>query len=139
MELMKLALNRRTDLALLAMRHLSRQEEPLSGAALAEATGTTVTFLPQVMAPLIKGGWVASDRGPGGGYRLTEQARHAHLLDVIEATEGSSEDGRCVMRDGPCPGTPSCPIHAVWMEARQVLMDGFRGIPAYSVTEGSRR
>lgn len=136
---MKLALNRRTDLALLAMRHLSLHEEPLSGVALAEAIDTTVTFLPQVMAPLIRSGWVASDRGPGGGYRLTEQARHAHLLDVIEATEGPAEDGRCVMRDGPCPGTPSCPIHAVWMEARQVLMDGFQGIPAFLATEGSRR
>jgi Rrf2 family iron-sulfur cluster assembly transcriptional regulator len=136
---MKLALNRRTDLALLAMRQLSLHKEPLSGVALAEAIDTTVTFLPQVMAPLIKGGWVASDRGPGGGYRLTEQATNAHLLDVIEATEGPAEDGRCVMRDGPCPGSPSCPIHAVWMEARQVLMDGFQGIPAFLATEGSRR
>jgi DNA-binding IscR family transcriptional regulator len=64
-------LNRRTDLALLALRQLSLQDEPLGGGALAEAIGTTVSFLPQVMAPLIKGGWVASDRGPGGGYRLT--------------------------------------------------------------------
>jgi Rrf2 family iron-sulfur cluster assembly transcriptional regulator len=136
---MKLALNRRTDLALLAMGQLSRYEESLSGAALAEAIGTTVTFLPQVMAPLIKGGWVASDRGPGGGYRLTGEARQAHLLDVIEATEGPAEDGRCVMRDGPCPGQPSCPVHAVWMEARQVLTDGFHEIPALLAIEGSRK
>jgi Rrf2 family iron-sulfur cluster assembly transcriptional regulator len=136
---MKLALNRRTDLALLALRQLSLQDEPLGGGALAEAIGTTVSFLPQVMAPLIKGGWVASDRGPGGGYRLTGEARNAHLLSVIEATEGPAEDGRCVMRDGPCPGNPSCPIHAVWLEARQVLMDGFQGIPAFLATEGSTR
>ncbi|HJU51598.1 MAG TPA: Rrf2 family transcriptional regulator [Acidimicrobiia bacterium] len=132
-------MNRRTDLALLAMRELSLHSDPLSGVVLAEAIGTTLSFLPQVMAPLIKGGWVASDRGPGGGYRLTKEAINADLLDVIEATEGPAEDGRCVMRDGPCPGNPSCPIHAVWLEARQVLMKGFQGIPAYLATEGSRR
>lgn len=136
---MKLALNRRTDLALLALRQLSRCDEGMRGIELAEAIGTTITFLPQVMAPLIKGGWVASDRGPGGGYRLTEEATNVRLLDVVEATEGPAEDGRCVMRDGPCPGNPSCSIHAVWMEARQVLMDGFQDIPAFVATEGSSR
>jgi hypothetical protein len=43
------------------------------------------------------------------------------------------------MRDGPCPGDPSCPIHAVWMEARQVLVNGFAHLPAYVVKEGVAR
>lgn len=136
---MKLALHRRTDLALLAMRQLSQRADSWSGTRLAEAIGTSISFLPQVMAPLIKSGWVTSERGPGGGYRLTEEGAEAHLLDVIEATEGPAEDGRCVMRDGPCPGTPSCPVHSVWLEARKVLMEGFSGIPAFLVTEGSKK
>lgn len=131
-------LQRRTDLALLALRRLAEAgEERLAGAELAEALGTTATFLPQVMSPLIRAGWVVSERGPGGGYRLTGQAETVSLLDVIEATEGPTTDGRCAMRDAPCPGDHACPVHAVATEARAVLADGFREIPAVPNRKGA--
>ena len=136
---MKFVLHRGTDLALLAMHRLSHEGRAVSGSELADRIGTSIGFLPQIMAPLIKAGWVASDRGPGGGYRLTDEASKAHLLDVIRATEGSDEDNRCVMREGPCPGDPSCPIHPVWMKARQVLMQGFEGMPALLAGKGTTK
>ncbi|CAN5465745.1 hypothetical protein BH24ACT7_BH24ACT7_21090 [soil metagenome] len=108
----------------------------MAGSALANGIGTSVSFLPQIMAPLIQAGWVASERGPGGGYRLTDQAAGASLLDVMEVTEGPPENGRCVLADGPCPGSPSCAIHDVWVEARRVLTDGFARIPAFSADQG---
>jgi Rrf2 family iron-sulfur cluster assembly transcriptional regulator len=127
---MQLVFHRRTDLALSALRALGDQPDPQPGVVLADRIGTSVSFLPQIMAPLIQTGWVASERGPGGGYRLNPSAADAHLLDVIEATEGTAEEGRCVMRPGPCPGDPPCEIHPVWVEARRVLVEGFERIPA---------
>jgi Rrf2 family protein len=122
---MNINFSRRTELGLAALRALDAAEGRVSRASLAQQVGTTATFLPQVMAPLVQAGWVASDRGPGGGYRLTDEASGVRLLDVVEAVEGPTADGRCVFRDAPCPGDESCPIHAVWVEARQVLVDGF--------------
>jgi Rrf2 family iron-sulfur cluster assembly transcriptional regulator len=136
---MKLQLNRRTDLALMALRELASAPEGLKGAEIARRIGTSVSFLPQIMAPLVQRRWVASERGPAGGYLLRAEAEEARLLDVIEATEGPSVDGRCVMRDGSCPGELACPIHAVWMEAREVLTSGFQRMPAFVVTEGVTR
>lgn len=101
---------------------------PRSG--LAHRIGTTSSFLSQVMAPLVRAGWVESDRGPGGGYQLAESAIEARLLEVIEATEGPTAEGRCVMRNGPCPGEETCPIHAAWLEAKSVLVDGLDEVPA---------
>jgi DNA-binding IscR family transcriptional regulator len=75
-----------------------------------------------MMAPLVQGGWVISGRGPGGGYE-PDRAFDARLLDVVEATEGPSENGRWVLRDGPCPGEETCAIHEVWPEARVAEMD----------------
>jgi Rrf2 family iron-sulfur cluster assembly transcriptional regulator len=132
----KIAFQRRTDLALLALAVLGRTDPPRAGSDLAARIGTSVSFLPQVMAPLIQAGWVDSERGPGGGYRLTAAALRARLLDVVEVTEGSSADGVCVLRGGPCPGDPACPIHPVWVAARQVLINGFAQIPAVLVEEG---
>lgn len=127
---MNITFNRRTDLALAALRTLASTRARMSRTVLAESIGTTPSFLPQVMSPLLQGGWVASGRGPGGGYELTDSAFDARLLDVVEATEGPSENGRCVLRDGPCPGEETCPVHTVWIEARRVLVDGFDAIPA---------
>ncbi len=129
---MKPSFHRRTDLALKALRALSGAGEPVPGSELAAATGTTVTFLPQVMGPLVRNGWVSSLRGPGGGYSLTGAATQASLLEVIEATEGPADDGVCVVSGGPCPGMPACPVHPVWTAAREVLIEGFSSVPVLS-------
>jgi Rrf2 family iron-sulfur cluster assembly transcriptional regulator len=127
---MRPSFHRRTDLALRALHAIGAGAQPIAGIELAAGIGTTLSFLPQVMAPLVRGGWVTSERGPGGGYRLTGNAVSASVLDVIESTEGPSEDGRCVLFDAACPGTLTCPVHLVWMEARRVLVDGLGRVPA---------
>lgn len=122
---MNIMFQRRTDLALLALHTLSESEGMMSRADLASEIGTTSSFIAQVVSPLVEEGWVTSARGPGGGYRLTESAFEARLLEVVEAVEGPSVDGKCVLRDAPCPGEKSCPIHTIWTEARRVLVEGF--------------
>lgn len=127
---MNIGFSRRTDLALAAMYALAEHGGRMPGSALARRAGTTLTYLPQVVAPLIQAGWITSDRGPGGGYRLTAEAANARLLDVIEATEGPAVNGQCALRpDAPCPGDHPCPVHTVWTEARRVLIEGFAQIP----------
>lgn len=126
---MNISFNRRTDLALAALRTLASARGRMTRSDLAEAIGTTPSFLPQVMAPLVQSRWVLSGRGPGGGYELTDLAFDVRLLEIVEATEGPSENGRCVLHGGPCPGEDICSIHEVWVEARGVLVDGFDAIP----------
>lgn len=127
-----MALSRKTHLALEALKVLSETGERMSGVALATEVGTTIQFLPQILSPLVRAEWVDSERGPGGGYRATVPLGSISLLDLIEATEGEIDNGRCVLRDGPCPGTETCPVHMAWMAAREVLVDKLH---AYSVAQ----
>lgn len=127
---MNLSFQRKTDLAVQALRALAASGGRVSGGDLASTIGTTTSFLPQVLAPLIARGWIGSERGPGGGYLLAEGSAGISLFDVIEATEGPGEDGRCVLSDGPCPGSTNCAAHAVWTAGRDLLIDGFRRVPA---------
>ncbi|HEX6945843.1 MAG TPA: Rrf2 family transcriptional regulator [Acidimicrobiia bacterium] len=123
---MRLSFSRRTELALASLRELA--EAPgnrLSRTELAEKVGATPGFIAQVMPFLVAAGWVRSERGPGGGYVLTPEAFGARVIDVYELMEGRAAYGRCVLRDGPCPES-SCEVHAVWAEARQVLIDGLQ-------------
>ncbi|MEX0796488.1 MAG: Rrf2 family transcriptional regulator [Acidimicrobiia bacterium] len=126
---MNISFQRKTDLALSVIRTLTETDGRLSGSELAREVGTTLAYLPQIVSPLIAAGWITSGRGPGGGYQLTEAANGLHLLDVVEVTEGPAESGRCILRDAPCPGATPCGVHAVWAEARQVLMAGLAKIP----------
>ncbi|MEX1091834.1 MAG: Rrf2 family transcriptional regulator [Acidimicrobiia bacterium] len=126
---MNISFQRKTDLALSVIRTLTETDGRLSGSELAREVGTTLAYLPQIVSPLIAAGWITSGRGPGGGYQLTEAANGLHLLDVVEVTEGPAESGRCILRDAPCPGATPCGVHAVWVEARQVLMAGLAKIP----------
>lgn len=132
---MNFVLQRKTDLALSAMRALHRIGH-MSGADLAREAGTTVSFLPQIMSPLLRAGWVASERGPNGGYRLTEAASGATLYDVIRVSEGLRE-GLCVLRDEPCSGDRACPAHIAWEGARQAMAASFQSISA--LDEGGKR
>ena len=67
--------------------------------ALAEALATTPGFVPQVMGPLVKRGWVRSDPGPLGGYALVSSLEALSVLDVVEAIDGPTDEGRCVVAD----------------------------------------
>lgn len=139
MKLMNISMSRKTDLAIKALTVLSRTEERIAGSALADAIGTSVSYLPQILGPLVRAGWVDSERGPRGGYLATAELDDISLLDLIEATEGAIEDGRCVLREGPCPGSESCPVHTAWLPARSVLMDrlGQLSLSEALVTEAS--
>jgi Rrf2 family iron-sulfur cluster assembly transcriptional regulator len=116
----KLTFLRKTDLAVRALRHLAEDGRIRSG-DLAAAIGSTATFIPQVMAPLITAGFVDSSRGPTGGYRLARPLETIRFLDVVEAVEGPVEDGTCVLRGGACRDQGPCALHEVWTRARDAL------------------
>jgi Rrf2 family iron-sulfur cluster assembly transcriptional regulator len=132
---MRLELSKRTDLALRALLHLCGDfpNTLLSGTSLAEAIGTSKNYLPQVMAPLIRSGWVESVPGPSGGYRLLTPANAITLLTVIEAVEGPTQNGTCVLRGAPCPVEEPCVLHVPWSRARDALLSELDRTPVTEV------
>ena len=45
------------------------------------------------------------------------------VLDVIEAIEGPSDGGRCVLQDRPCGESGTCALHFPWTRARTQLLE----------------
>lgn len=119
---MQIGLNRRTELALRALRVLDGSGR-VSGAHLAERLGTTASYLPQVMGPLVRRGWVQSERGPNGGYLLTDEAVSISIRALIESMEGELPTGQCILADRPCPGDDRCALHESWQQAQSTLLE----------------
>lgn len=101
---------------------------------LAEAVGSTSGFVPQVLNPLVRQGWVRSDPGPTGGYSLAVELETVSVLEVIEAIEGPTDTGRCVLADRPCNESGVCALHASWTRLRDQLL---AELAAMSVAEAS--
>lgn len=99
---MRLEITRRADLAVRALVVLARSPGHLKSADLAVALGTRPAFVPQVMGRLVRAGWVRADPGPSGGYRPLVPLADLTVLQVIEAVDGPTDDGRCVVASGSC-------------------------------------
>ncbi len=128
MRTMRLSLEAKTDLAMRALWLLEENETIAPAKRLAPDLGTTTHYLPHVMKPLIEAGWVASEPGPRGGYRLSVPLESVNVLELVEACEGPVDNQKCVLKGGPCGGSETCALHAPWMEARTSLMERLASI-----------
>lgn len=128
---------RRTALSIDILRTLHRDGGRVGGSALARRVGTTPGYLPQIVAALVRRGWVESERGPNGGYSITTEGSAVSVLELLDATEGRHRLNRCALRDATCPGDDQCPVHAVWAQARAVLVEGLANTPAVGAPGGS--
>jgi Rrf2 family protein len=127
---MRLEITRKSDLAVRALCALSGGEQ-FKGSMLADRVGTSQAFMAQVLTPLVRTGWVHSEPGPTGGYRLVASLEGISMLDLIEAIEGPTVDGRCVLRGGPCPALTqeTCALHDSWVPARDALLAHLASTP----------
>jgi Rrf2 family iron-sulfur cluster assembly transcriptional regulator len=125
---MRLEVTRKSDLAVRALQILSTTDR-VKGPALADAVGSTSGFVSQVLTPLVRAGWVRSDPGPNGGYSLRADIDDLSVLAVIEALEGPTDTGRCVLEDRGCDVGGTCALHTPWMRARAQLLSQLDATP----------
>lgn len=119
---MRLEVTRKSDLALQALHFLNTNHTRVKGTELAAVIDSTPGFLSQVLNPLVRNGWVRSDPGPSGGYSLIVSVDDISILQVIEAVEGPTSTGRCVLADRPCDAQGVCAMHFPWTKARTQLL-----------------
>jgi len=119
---MRLEITRRADLAVRALALIGSSGARWKSIDLAGELGTTTDFVPQIVGPLVKTGWLRSDPGPTGGYTSIVALDDVSVLQVIEAVDGPTDAGRCVVADRPCTAATPCTLHLAWARARPELL-----------------
>src|ERR1700730_4234249 len=101
-------ITRRTDYATRAVLALALADDgrPHKLQELADATSTPITVLEQLLPQLRAAGFVRSERGPTGGYRLNHPPDELTLGRVVRLIQGPLAPISCATRHGPEP----CPI-----------------------------
>lgn len=87
--MMKVSTRGRYALRLMIDLAQHRDEGYISLKEISARQDVTVRYLEQIIAILLKAGFVQSFRGKAGGYRLSRHPREYTTEDILKLTEGS--------------------------------------------------
>ena len=85
-------------MAYLAASHPTR----VPNRAIASSLHASEAHLSKVLQRLVRSGFVASIRGPHGGFVLARDPGDVRLIDVYEAIEGPLDSRTCLFGDAVC-------------------------------------
>jgi Rrf2 family transcriptional regulator, nitric oxide-sensitive transcriptional repressor len=112
-------LTRYTDYAIRVLLHLAAHEgQTVSIQEIANAYGISKDHLMKVVQELSKTGFVAAQRGRGGGLRLGRPASEIRIGDVVRQTE----DGFQLVDCGNCKVAPVCGLPRTLNEATAAFL-----------------
>ena len=113
-----------TDFALRALMRLAGEpDRSFSTAEIAAEFRISRNHLTKVVRDLAEGGFVATQRGAGGGFRLTRPAAAITLGEVVRTLEQRHALVECFRDDGgDCVLKPRCRLKARLAAAREAFM-----------------
>ena len=98
-----LSLSEAATIGLHSMALIAMSKEKLNVNQISEKIGSSRHHVAKVMQRLAKENFVASNRGPSGGFILKKKPDDITLLDIYEAIEGKIEDQTCPGNKEECP------------------------------------
>lgn len=94
-------------------------------AELAKAEDLPIKFLEQVMQQLREAGYVESERGKLGGYRLAKPASQIHIGEIVRLIDGPLAPIGCVSQTAytpcNCPDEAHCGLRMLMLDVRNAI------------------
>lgn len=92
---------------------------------LAKAEDLPIKFLEQVMQQLREAGFVESERGKHGGYRLAKPAARIHIGEIVRLIDGPLAPIGCVSQTAyepcNCPDEAHCGLRMLMLDVRNAI------------------
>lgn len=98
--------------------------ENISIKAIAARQGISTKYLEQIISTLNKAGYVKSERGANGGYRLTKKPEEYTVGMILRLTEGSLAITTCTQDEqNLCERYGCCTTVKVWEKINKAIND----------------
>jgi Rrf2 family cysteine metabolism transcriptional repressor len=121
-------------LLLLAERYPS--SSPVRVEEIADTQDIPENYLRRLLIELKRGGLVASQKGPSGGYMLARAPARITMADVVEIIEGDYTPVECLEESSAtCPREQPCAMRDVWREVRDSVNGILRGVTLQALSE----
>jgi len=114
---------------------LHQDDGPVSLAAISGRQDISLSYLEQLFAKLRRNNIVSSTRGPGGGYKLTNNVDEVSVSDIIIAVDESCKVVDCGENDGCHGGDYQCLTHDLWQELSNEIRTFLDGITLSEIME----
>jgi Rrf2 family protein len=122
-----LRLSKKTDYALMAMKHLAVQGSSggpgaASAREIAEHYDIPIELLAKILQRLARRGLLTSHQGTRGGYSLARPATVISIADVIQAVDGPLTVTACSVHDQACGQYSKCNVRdPLWRIKDRIL------------------
>jgi len=106
---------------------LNGSEENVKLKDIAERQDIPIKYLEQIISSLNKAGFVKSERGPTGGYRLSRPPGEYTVGMIIKLIEGDTAPVSCLADMNDCKRSDKCVSMILWKkldEAVNSVLDG---------------
>ena len=119
-------LSRSSEYAIQALLYIAKYgKKPVLAREIADKQGLAYPFLGKILQSLVKGGFLSSQKGRGGGFSLAIPPNQIKLIQVVHTIEGPNAFDGCVLGLPGCGGLNPCPVHDLWMQTREQISDIF--------------
>lgn len=131
-----LRLSKRSDYALIAMRHLALGDVKVSASAreLAERFDIPVELLAKVLQKLVRAGLLVSHQGIRGGYMLARPAQRISVADIIVAIDGPLTVTACSDQDQSCDQYSKCIVRDPLWRLKDRIVSALAGCTLAELT-----
>ena len=89
----------------------------------------SLKYLETIVATLVKGNLLRSQRGMSGGYRLSRDAKDISIFEIFNLTEGSLSAVACInCGENFCNRAEVCKTKTMWSNVDNLLNNYFKSI-----------
>lgn len=111
--------------------HMAGDEDPMTSEQVATMLGTNSAVVRRTMAGLREAGYVRSEKGHGGGWRLACDLNRVTLLDILRAV--GTERLFTIGFDNEAPDCAvervvNASVSSAMIRAEQELIEAFKGV-----------
>ncbi len=104
-----------SEYALRTLIFMAKDESKMySSAVLHKQLKIPKKYLQQLLTQLSKKNLIISVRGKYGGFKLNGSSKDIYLADIIDATDGYSDDSKCIFGFENCALESPCVMHNIW-------------------------
>jgi Rrf2 family transcriptional regulator, iron-sulfur cluster assembly transcription factor len=96
----------------------SKEQEKKSGKEVAENLDAPAAFIVKILQELVRHGLVQSQKGPTGGFFLSNDNLEMKLLKIVELIDGLDWHVNCGLGLSECSCKSPCPFHDTYSKVR---------------------
>lgn len=132
-----LRLSKKSDYALIAMKHLATRSDASSSSAreISESYDIPLELLAKVLQRLVRAKLLISVQGTRGGYRLARNAAAISVADVIQAVDGPVTVTACSTDDHNCDQYSKCSVRDPLWRIKNRILDALNTVSVQEMAQ----